>query len=547
MKSLLFVLTLMLTVEQYISAQCNSGSHTVTTNEVITGSCIITGDLTILNGATLNVDLTSPAADTFVVRGNILLLGNAVLWVHAAPGSTGEQFIVSNSFNNQRVITTKDSSRIQLEYVEFRTQEGDLTNAASIYMNYNAENSSIFYVNKSWLDSEKAWLLFNLKNKSTLIGYEPNHLPTEIYLQDTAQVALHGPNTKTGMWFTFESITDTLNLPADQSQPFTWKIGRGVGGLNTQWYFEADTAQVGLGVQMFPTAKMVINGVGTPSTKEVTVALLFANGTDTLQNLTTGIQNTTVATGINGSVKLNNVNLGPIAWQLYVLMNENLYIKNSVVNEIGIAGPSSVVVDSSLLQLALLAAVGVGGSTMTVNNSEIWNQGITASNNSTIILNDCNVYGSWFSTTDAPSHITVNNGCFFQNPAGCTMNTALNWTTGQPYCNPFIPSGFPQILTPASITLNGVNSNCVNVINKIENIRGITIYPNPATNKITIELPQPAKESTLIICSINGQELIKQQATSCRLQVDISNLPSGIYFVKVVNDKTVEVKKIIKE
>ncbi|MDD5570647.1 MAG: T9SS type A sorting domain-containing protein [Bacteroidales bacterium] len=78
-------------------------------------------------------------------------------------------------------------------------------------------------------------------------------------------------------------------------------------------------------------------------------------------------------------------------------------------------------------------------------------------------------------------------------------------------------------------------------------VKQIELYPNPANTKIIIETSKSNANGTIYISNINGQELIKLQATSCKLQVDISNLPSGIYFVKVVTDKTVEVGKIIKE
>jgi hypothetical protein len=439
---------------------CNSGPVTIATHTVITGGCIIDGDLTILNNGALNVDLTGAAGQTFVVRGNILLKGNAMLWVHAAPGSTVAQFIVSSSYKGQRTITTADNSRVQLENIKFSAQESNTASAGSFDVNYNAYDHSALYVYKSWLDTRVSWILCNLHNKSSLTGYEPNEVPTETYLQDSAQVALHGPGTKAGLWLNFESITGILNLPPNQSQPFTWKTGRGAGGLNTQWSVEIDTAQVGLGVQIFPSTKMTINGAGFPGTGELKVALLFSNNADTVKNLKVGLQKATVADGPNGWVSLNNVNLGPVAWQLYALMNENLYIKQSIVNEIGIAGPSQVVVDSSLLQLAVLGAVGLG-SKMTINNSEIWNQYINAANNSTITLNNCDVTGSVFSTTNAQSSIKVNGGCFFQNPSGCTPATMVSVTTGQPYCNPFIPPGFPQNLSPATVTFNGVNNNCL--------------------------------------------------------------------------------------
>jgi hypothetical protein len=45
----------------------------------------------------------------------------------------------------------------------------------------------------------------------------------------------------------------------------------------------------------------------------------------------------------------------------------------------------------------------------------------------------------------------------------------------------------------------------------------------------------------------SGQEVLKQTIKNTKTQIDISSLSSGIYFVKLINDKQVEVRKIIKE
>ncbi|MGB3949103.1 MAG: T9SS type A sorting domain-containing protein [Bacteroidia bacterium] len=543
MRKIYFVI-LTFVFQQTVFAQCNSGAYTVTGNSMITGSCTITGDLTIQNGATLNVDLTGTSADTFIVRGNILLEGNGVLWIHSAIGSTNDQFIVSNDFNSHRTIITRDSSRIQLENIEFRTQEGGLVSASSIYMNYDAEDNSTLYVDKCWLNGETAWLLFNLKNKATLIAYNPVAVPTEIYVQDSAQVSLHGTGTDVGLWVNFESITDTLTLPTNVTQPFNWTIGRGAGGLSSGWYVEIDSAKVGLGAQIFPSSNVTINGTGTPATGELKVALMFANNTDTLENLQVGLQNTTIPIGTNGSITLNNVNLGPIAWQIYALMNENLYIKNSIINEMGIAGPSQITADSSLFQLAVLAAVGVGGSSMTINNSEIWNQAITASNNSSIVLNNCMVTGSAFSTTDPQSDITVNGGCFFENGAGCDYSTMVNIATGQPNCNPFIPPGFPRNLTPATVTFNGVNSNCTLGLNQNQYDREVVVFPNPANNLINVKLGNPNNAYLIQMYSMHGQLLIE---TVDKTELDLSSFNDGIYFLIVNQENIIVTTKVIKQ
>lgn len=74
-----------------------------------------------------------------------------------------------------------------------------------------------------------------------------------------------------------------------------------------------DTVKSGLGVEIYPTANITINGAGLPNTGDLKVALIFAFGSDTLQNLKAGLQDSTISNGIYGSVTLNNVNLGPIA------------------------------------------------------------------------------------------------------------------------------------------------------------------------------------------------------------------------------------------
>jgi uncharacterized delta-60 repeat protein len=75
----------------------------------------------------------------------------------------------------------------------------------------------------------------------------------------------------------------------------------------------------------------------------------------------------------------------------------------------------------------------------------------------------------------------------------------------------------------------------------------ISLYPNPASNKITIETSFVEQNNSLTIVNIEGQQLITRQITESKTQIDISNLPSGIYFVKLANDKVVEVGKFVKE
>jgi hypothetical protein len=54
-------------------------------------------------------------------------------------------------------------------------------------------------------------------------------------------------------------------------------------------------------------------------------------------------------------------------------------------------------------------------------------------------------------------------------------------------------------------------------------------------------------ENSLVIVNIEGQQLITRQITEPKTHVDINSLPSGVYFVRVTNEKTVEVGKFVKQ
>jgi hypothetical protein len=75
----------------------------------------------------------------------------------------------------------------------------------------------------------------------------------------------------------------------------------------------------------------------------------------------------------------------------------------------------------------------------------------------------------------------------------------------------------------------------------------LLLYPNPATDKITIETSQTPIQSQLSIMNLNGQEVMTHQITQPMTQMDISSLPQGVYFVRLTNDRTMEVGKFMKQ
>jgi hypothetical protein len=150
-------------------------------------------------------------------------------------------------------------------------------------------------------------------------------------------------------------------------------------------------------------------------------------------------------------------------------------------------------------------------------------------------------YWNWgdgtFDVVPYPTHAYSTAGFYaicltITDSAGCTDT----------YCNSY----YLQKSTNSMVYINVITPETVGIIENSED-NSIFLYPNPATNLLTIETSQTTKGSTVSIYNIDGQELIKQQMNESKIQIDISKLKSGIYFVKVSNENAVEVRKIIKE
>ncbi len=69
------------------------------------------------------------------------------------------------------------------------------------------------------------------------------------------------------------------------------------------------------------------------------------------------------------------------------------------------------------------------------------------------------------------------------------------------------------------------------------------VYPNPATNYITIATEE-ITTGTIRIMNLLGQEMSSHQITGTLTSVDITNLGEGIYFVSVESGTQKIVKKI---
>ena len=82
---------------------------------------------------------------------------------------------------------------------------------------------------------------------------------------------------------------------------------------------------------------------------------------------------------------------------------------------------------------------------------------------------------------------------------------------------------------------------------EITYIPHISLYPNPACNTITIEVPDMTSDAHLSIFNTNGQKVLDQSITDVLTTVDISRLPPGMYFLRIMTDGLVQTQKLLKE
>jgi photosystem II stability/assembly factor-like uncharacterized protein len=95
-------------------------------------------------------------------------------------------------------------------------------------------------------------------------------------------------------------------------------------------------------------------------------------------------------------------------------------------------------------------------------------------------------------------------------------------------------------------TING-GENTSGIHDQQSTAETFKIYPIPSYDAITVETSASQAKSELSILNTNGQKLITRQITESRTQIDIGDLPPGVYFVRLTGGKTVQLGKFLKQ
>lgn len=170
-------------------------------------------------------------------------------------------------------------------------------------------------------------------------------------------------------------------------------------------------------------------------------------------------------------------------------------------------------------------------ATITINLGDSVNFGITASHDAReVSMATWNVNGS----TALPGG--------FQTPfgGGLVLPAQLGLGTHYYVCTPHASSGMKaKIIVQSSTTGIAENQSQTN----------LSVYPNPSNGKFqfALEGSQVLKNCKMEIYNVQGVRICQSVITNTKTDIDLSNQPNGIYFLKFFNGQTIITKKVVIE
>lgn len=140
---------------------------------------------------------------------------------------------------------------------------------------------------------------------------------------------------------------------------------------------------------------------------------------------------------------------------------------------------------------------------------------------------------------DTPSYLGVINN---PNLAGTSANYVHNGIYLDGKTSDY---GLPSFLD--SYNYPNTMISCETGIDEFTNKNlSIKIYPNPAQQFFTIELPNQ-QTFNLLVYDVTGRKVYQRTNATGTMSINCSNFNAGVYFVKAINERTVLTDKLIKQ
>ena len=143
----------------------------------------------------------------------------------------------------------------------------------------------------------------------------------------------------------------------------------------------------------------------------------------------------------------------------------------------------------------------------------------------------------------------IDNGLSFRLTA--TGATLYEWSTGETMASIIVSPTEATTYTVVGANSHGCsNSAEVTIfagtgIGENGQISTVELYPNPAQDKLFIKTSEFI--NTIEIFTMTGTLVQRQSCCSDNMEIDVQNLSSGIYVIRLVADHAIETRRFVKE
>lgn len=140
----------------------------------------------------------------------------------------------------------------------------------------------------------------------------------------------------------------------------------------------------------------------------------------------------------------------------------------------------------------------------------------------------------------------IRSGVGFKHMSSLTAHFGLGVDTAIDNITVYWPSGTVDVIGAPSIntTLNIIEGSSTLIVNE-ELANGVSIYPNPVTDELTINTSLNLDNSIVSVFDLHGKKVINSYFNSNT--INVSKLESGIYFLRIIQDAKAVKLKFIKK
>lgn len=124
---------------------------------------------------------------------------------------------------------------------------------------------------------------------------------------------------------------------------------------------------------------------------------------------------------------------------------------------------------------------------------------------------------------------------------------SISWTLGET----IIPTFQDDPEDPTIILTHGFQQQLIvtTVEENLEILVNVTVYPNPVSEILNIRFEEPLDGEVDLVLLTQDGKLVKNdiiEATTFEKQISMQDLPSGIYFLKLIKGKLSNVYKVVR-